>query len=50
MDLGAVAGVSWPVAVVAVLVGVAAVLAVARVLARRSGRRERTLVSLNSRD
>jgi hypothetical protein len=48
--MGAVAGVSWPGAVVAVLVGVVAVLALARVLARRAGRRERTLVSLNSRE
>jgi hypothetical protein len=50
MDLGAVAGVSGQAVVVAVLVGVAAVFVLARVLARRSGRRERTLVSLNSRD
>jgi hypothetical protein len=49
MDLGAVAGVSWPAAVVAVLVGVAAVFILARVLARRSDRPERTLVSLNGR-
>jgi hypothetical protein len=50
MDLGAVAGVSRQAVVVAVLVGVGVVFVLARVLARRSGGRERTLVSLNSRD
>ncbi len=49
MDLSAVAGVSWPAAVVGVLVGIAVVVLV-RVLARRSSRSERTLVSLNGRD
>jgi hypothetical protein len=50
MDLQAVAGVSREAAFVGVLVGIGAVFVLARVLARRSARRERTLVSLNSRD
>ena len=50
MDLGAVAGVSRVAVVVGVLVGVGAVFVLARVLARRSRRPERTLVSLNGRD
>jgi len=50
MDLGAVAGVSRLAVVVAVLVGAGAVLVISRVLARRSSRPERTLVSLNGRE
>jgi hypothetical protein len=50
MDLGTVAGVSRLTAAVAVLVGIGVVFVLARVLARRSARRERTLVSLNGRD
>jgi uncharacterized membrane protein YjjB (DUF3815 family) len=45
-----VAGVSWQVAVVGALVASAVVGVLARVIARRSGRRERTVVSLSGRD
>ncbi len=50
MDLGALASVSRLVVVASVVVGVGAVFVLARVLARRSSRPERTLVSLNGRD
>ena len=50
MGASAVAGVSWQAAVVGVIVGIALVILLARVLARRSGRSERTLVSLNGRE
>jgi hypothetical protein len=46
----ALAGVSRYAAVLGGLVVVGAVFVIARVLARRSGRPERTLVSLNGRD
>jgi hypothetical protein len=48
MDLGAVAGVSRVAVVVGVLVGVGLVFVLARVLARRSSRPERTIVSFGS--
>ncbi len=47
MGLSTMAGVYWQ-AVVGVLVGIAAVVALARLLARRSGRSERTIVSFGS--
>jgi membrane associated rhomboid family serine protease len=50
MDLVAVAGVSRLAAIGGVLVGVAAVIVLSRVLARRSTRRARTVVSLNGHD
>jgi hypothetical protein len=50
MDLEALAGVSRQVAVVGVLVAVGVVFVLTRVLARRSSRPERTLVSLNGRE
>ncbi|HXK12115.1 MAG TPA: hypothetical protein VMT70_20920 [Vicinamibacteria bacterium] len=50
MGLEAMAGISRLVAVVGVLVGVGAVLLLARVLARRAEGRGRTLVSLNGRE
>jgi hypothetical protein len=48
MGLGAVVGVSRLAVVVAVLVGVGAVFVLSRVLARRSSRAERTIVSFGS--
>jgi hypothetical protein len=50
MDHAAVAGVSVQAAAVGVLAGIAAVVVLARLLARRSARQERTLVSLNGRE
>jgi membrane associated rhomboid family serine protease len=50
MGVSAVAGVSLQAAVVGVLVGIAVVVVLARLLARRSSRADRTLVSLNGRD
>jgi membrane associated rhomboid family serine protease len=50
MSVSTLAGVSLQAAVVGVLVGVAAVVVLARVLARRSNRTERTLVSLNEHE
>jgi nitrate reductase gamma subunit len=50
MDHAAVAGVSVQAAVVGGLAGIAAVVVLARLLARRSARQERTLVSLNGRE
>ncbi len=50
MDLVAMAGVSRLGVVGAVLAGMAAVVVLARVLARRSTRRERTLVNLNGHE
>jgi hypothetical protein len=50
MDLAATAGVSRLVVVVGVLVGVGVVFVLTRVLARRSGRGERTLVNLNGHE
>jgi len=48
MGFSAVAGVSRLAAAVGVLVAIAVVFVLARVLARRSARTERTLVSLRS--
>jgi hypothetical protein len=48
MDHAAVAGVSVPAAVLGVLAGIAVVVVLARVLARRSARQERTIVSFGS--
>lgn len=50
MDLVAIAGVSRLAVVGGVLAGVAGVVVLARVLARRGSRRERTLVNLNGHD
>jgi hypothetical protein len=50
MEHAAVAGVSRLAAVVGALVSLALVILLARLLARRSGRSERTLVSLSGRD
>jgi hypothetical protein len=50
MDLAAVAGVSRQAAIVGVLAGVGGILVLVRVLARRSVRRERTLVNLSGRE
>ncbi len=47
MGFSAVAGVSWQ-AVLVVLAGIAVVVALARLLARRAGRSERTIVSFGS--
>ncbi len=50
MDVAAVAGFSRQMAIVGVLAGIGAVFALACVRARRSRRRDRTLVSLNGRE
>ncbi len=50
MSVSALAGVSLQAAVVGALVGIAGVVVLARVLARRSTRADRTMVSLNERD
>jgi membrane associated rhomboid family serine protease len=50
MDLATVAGVSWQAAVVGLVAGIGAVFTLAWALARRSRRRDRTLVSLNGRE
>ena len=50
MDLATVAGVSRQVAIVGVLAGIGAIVVLARVLARRSRRSERTLVNLSGRE
>jgi hypothetical protein len=50
MDLSAVAGVSRLALAAGVVAGIAGVVVLARLLARRASRPERTLVELNSRD
>ncbi len=50
MDLMGVAGVSRVVVVGAVLAGAAVVIVLARVLARRASRGDRTLVNLNGHE
>jgi HAMP domain-containing protein len=50
MDLSAVAGLSRLAVAAGVVVGIAGVVVLARLLARRSSRTERTLVTLNSRE
>jgi hypothetical protein len=50
MDLAAAAGISRQAAIVALLSAVGVIFVLTRVLARRSGRRQRTLVNLNDRE